>query len=100
MTKVYLERDGDRYTVACKDHATGSEAVCAAVSTLCYTLAGYLHNIPCEIEKEELKMGDARIIFYGRSEPARAGFDMACVGFLQLAASYPEYVSAEIQEIE
>jgi len=100
MTKVYLERNGDRYTVACKDHATGSEAVCAAVSTLCYTLAGYLHNIPCEIEKEELLPGDARIAFYGKNQLARAAFDMICVGFLQLAASYPDFVSVEIQEIE
>ena len=100
MTKVNLEHDGNRYTVTCKGHATGSEAVCAAVSTLCYTLAGYLHNIPCEIEKEELLPGDARIVFYGKEQLAQAAFDMICVGFLQLAASYSDFVSVEMQEIE
>ena len=116
MTRVYLERDGNQYTVSCKDHAD-SEASCASVSTLLYTLAGYLHNIAdlCEIEDERLEPGDARICFrssdvhitlagdktacYDADTIVQAAFDMICVGFLQLEASYPGAASVVFQEI-
>ena len=116
MTKVFLERDGVQYTVSCHDHAD-SEASCAAVSTLCYTLAGYLHNIPdlCEIEEEQLEPGAVRIVFRGKDlhitlagdktahydadTIVQAAFDMICVGFLQLEKSYPDAVSIIFQEI-
>ena len=117
MTKVYLEKDGNQYTVDCKDHAD-SEASCAAVSMLCYTLAGYLHNIAelCEIEEEKLDPGNVRIVFrskdisitlagdktahYDADTIVQAAFDMACVGFLQLEKSYPGAASVFLQEIE
>ena len=117
MTNVLLEKDGYRYTVRCRNHA-GTDAACAAVSTLCYTLAGYLHNIPelCEIEEEKLEPGDVSICFrskdivVGSATDLRMGyhadtvispiFDMICVGFLQLSASYPEEADVILQEIE
>ena len=99
MTSVFLERDGDLYTVHCRRHAE-TEAACSAVSTLCYTLAGYLHNIDAVILDEKLEPGDARICFKDKSAEARAAFDMTSIGFLQLAGSYPESCSVEMQEIE
>lgn len=99
MTKVFLERDGNRFTVSCKGHAK-SEAGCAAVSILCYTLAGYLRNIECEIEEARLEDGDARICWHGDGEKARAAYDITAIGFMQLSLSYPEEACVFRQTIE
>ena len=94
MTRVYLEQDGQRYTVSCKGHATGSVEACAAVSCLVYTLAGWLHNTSVLVLKEQLKDGDALIQYHGGAA-AETAFDMICVGFLQLAQEYGDFVSVD-----
>lgn len=99
MTQVYLEQDGNRYTVFCKDHAESSEG-CAAISTLCCTLAGYLHNIDCTVHAEKIDSGDVRICFTGDGERAQAAFEMTSVGFLQLEKSYPSEVRVDFTEID
>ena len=96
MTKVYLEQDGNRYTVSCKGHATGSVEACAAVSCLVYTLAGWLHNASVKVLQEKLDSGDALIQYRG-GDAAETAFDMICVGFLQLKKSYCDYVSVDLQ---
>lgn len=96
MTKVYLEQDGNRYTVSCKGHATGSVEACAAVSCLIYTLAGWLHNASVTVLQEKLDSGDALIQYRGGAA-AETAFDMICVGFLQLKKSCCDYVSVDLQ---
>ena len=98
MTRVYLEQDGIRYSVICHEHAKSAE-VCTAISTLLYTLDGYLHNIQCERDDEILDPGDAKIIYRAFCPEAQAAFDMTAVGFLQLQSAYPEDVSVDIQTI-
>ena len=107
MTEIYLEKDGNRYTAVCRGHATGSEAACAAVSALSYTLAGYLRNLPyyAEIALERLESGNVRIEFlhdgtFVSELICDTVFDMICVGFLQLSKSYPEQIKADVKEIE
>lgn len=99
MTRVYLEQDGNRYTVTCNDHAE-TEAGCAAVSTLCCTLAGYLHNIDCRIHAEKIESGHVHISYSGDCTEAQAAFDMIYVGFLQFVQDYPNEVAVEFVEIE
>ena len=98
MTQVYLEQDGQQYTVSCKGHAAGSVEACAAVSCLVYTLAGYLRNTSIPVLKEKLEDGDALIRFRGGAA-AETAFDMICVGFLQLQAQYGEYISVDFRVI-
>ena len=98
MTNVYMERDGDRYKLICKNHAPTKEA-CAAVSTLCQTYAGYLHNIECEITEEHIQPGDVRICVKSDTPEAASAYFMTAVGFLQLEHSYPGTVSVDLQEI-
>ena len=98
MTRVYLEQAGQRYTVRCKGHATGSVEACAAVSCLVYTLAGWLRNSSVLVLKEELNDGDAQIQYHGGAA-AETAFDMICVGFLQLQKQYSDYVSVDFQVI-
>ena len=100
MTNIYLEKDGNKFTVDCRGHAD-SEAGCASVSILCYTLVGFLLNVDdCEIETERMESGEARIVFYaGEDSEALIAFDVICLGFFQLADSYPNTASVEFTEI-
>lgn len=99
MTFVYCEKDGDRYTVAAKGHATGSPEVCAAVSGLLYALAGYAQN-----EKGvgrlhgRIEPGDFSLTFDG-DERAEAVYSMTLIGLFQIEKSHPEYIKVEQQEI-
>ena len=92
MTRVTLKEDGGRYSVICEGHAVGSCEVCAAVSTLVYTLLGYLKNADSvTLEKEEIADGYAEIEFSG-GESARAVYELISIGFLQLAKSKSKFI--------
>lgn len=88
--------DGELMMVSAKGHATGSQDCCTAVSTLMYTLAGYLKNDPeARIDMVQLEEADARVIFAGGKE-ARGAFQMAKIGFLQLQKAYGQYLSVNV----
>ena len=100
MTKVYAERDGNRYTVHAQGHATGSPEVCAAISGILYALAGYVRNATdgSTIEYDErLESGSVNLHFCGG--PGAAGaFDMAVIGLKQIEAKYPDLILVEYRE--
>lgn len=98
MTKVYLEKDGALHTVTAKGHATGSPEVCAAVSCLIYTIAGYIRQKPNSVRRVEIdeKTAAATVSFTGNTTL----FEFAAIGFLQLAKSYEDFISVEITEIK
>lgn len=98
MTSVYLKGSNDRYVVYCSDHATGSVETCAAISCLVYTLTGWLHGGGAEIIQEQLKDGEAMLIFTG-DKAAKAAFEMVCVGFLQIQKTYPKYIRVTAENI-
>lgn len=101
MTKVYCEKDGNRYTVTARGHATGSPEVCAAISGILYALLGYVKNAQDESTiaySDRLSSGDVAIDFRG-GENAEAVFNMTVIGLLQIEKSYPEYIEVERQEI-
>ncbi len=79
-------------------HATGSEKVCAAVSGLVYSLAGFLINDNgTRMLHQWLEPGDAKLQFIC-GERGMAAFQMACVGFLQFEKSEPDYIQTNISE--
>lgn len=94
MTVVSLEssESGSRgiYSVKASGHATGSTEVCAAVSVLMTTLAGYVKNFASPIDIR-LASADSAVIFTG-GEDAKAAYNMAKIGFLQLENSYGSYI--------
>lgn len=98
MTKVILEQESGSCVICARGHATGSTEVCAAVSCLLYTIAGWLNNNPKIGGIHRLDDGDAAISFITREPSAKTVFEMAKIGFLQLAASYPDYISVEISD--
>ena len=98
MTRVTLKEDGGRYSVVCEGHAVGSCEVCAAVSTLVYTLLGYLKNADdVAVENAELADGYAEIEFSG-GENARVAYELICIGFLQLEQSSAKYIEIFLEK--
>lgn len=95
MTTVYLEHDGGTFAIHARGHATGSTEVCAAISCLMYTVAGWLRNRPEIGGIHRLEDGDASIVFFDREAAARTAFELAQIGFLQLASTYPDYIRVE-----
>jgi uncharacterized protein YsxB (DUF464 family) len=99
MTELYFNRGGGKYHIAAKGHATGSEAACAGVSAIMYTLAGYLLNaahsgIVADVSGHLLP-GDAEQSWSGSTE-AETAFNMAYIGLRQIAESYSPFVKVVV----
>ena len=94
MTTINVSKADNIYRIEATGHATGSEKVCSGVSAILYALAGWLINNDEHVTyaKRKLKSGDAFIEFSG-DEKAKAVYDMAVIGLLQIEQSYPEYVN-------
>lgn len=95
MTKAYVEKESNGFHIMLIDHADGSPEVCAAISCLAYTLAGWLANNPgIKVWEKELNPGFVSLRF-GRTTESEIAFDMMCIGLLQLENSFPEYVTVK-----
>ena len=93
MTNVTLSHVGERYSVEAIGHAEGSAQACAAVSTIMFSVLGYLSNVEgIEINTADFAEGFFSIEFSG-GEPAQEMYDFCTVAFLQLEKSYSEYVT-------
>lgn len=98
MTHVYLGKSGGSYILRCEGHATGSVEMCAAVSCLCYSALGWLHNAgEGHILEESVQSGDVLIRFMGGDE-CETVFEFLTVAFLQLQVSDGEHIQVEIME--
>lgn len=91
MTTVVIKAGGGKLQLHAQGHATGSEQVCAAVSGLVYTLAGYVSHFGAEMR---LVNGDADIVCDDRQEN-RIAFSVTAVGLRQIAHSYPDFLAVE-----
>lgn len=97
MSHIKIIRKGKNYELEAKDHATGSEKVCAAVSFMVQSIYGYLLNSSdVYVSLNEIKPAEAYAHFkwYGDSA-ARAVFELALIGFLSLELSGKQYIKVE-----
>ena len=98
MTHVTMIADKDGvFEVTCDGHATGSDAMCTAISTLTQTLYGWVRN------KEDVKISQQAIVpghFHLRFHGGNAGevFFYVLVGMLQLQETDSEHISVEFYE--
>lgn len=94
--QMYWTADFTRYTLTCEGHATGSAEMCAAISCLVYTAAGWLRNTEgATLIAEELTPGRAMLAFTGKD--AGTLYDFLAVGFLQLEQHDPDHISVEVE---
>ena len=83
--------DATRYYLCCEGHATGSQDVCAAVSAIVSSLAGYLENVEGWSDRC-LDDGYAEIVFDTVSERVVGAWEMAVFGLKQLAHTFGDFV--------
>ena len=70
----------------------GDDIVCAAVSGIFYALSGYLANFGGGIRIISIDSGFADIECSHAGEEA---MKQACIGLLQMQATYPDFVSVD-----
>ena len=94
MTKAYIEKVDTGCHVMLIDHADGSPEVCAAISCLAYTLAGWLANNQVKVYEKQLEPGFVSIRF-AKTHDSEVAFDVFCIGLLQLENSFPDYLKVK-----
>lgn len=95
MSDIYIEADGDRYTVDARGHAATVQ-LCAAISALLYTLLGWLKNADgVSIVTERMEPGNARIEWRG-GDGSRTALEVIACGFLNIEAGAKDYVRVTI----
>lgn len=96
MIRIDYKREGKHHTLTVQGHAgydaNGKDIVCAGVSAISYALLGYLHNAGCVVADAKTESGDLGIACWGGNE----AFDMAMIGYLQIAKKYPQCVDVHI----
>lgn len=101
MTKVYMERDGDRRLLVARGHAEGSVEACNYITGVLYALAGYVKNAEAagfaEVFKMETLPGNVTVHCRG-DERVNAAFDMAMIGLMQLERTMPDMICVEMNE--
>lgn len=99
MIRVNYAKDGDRHKLSVQGHAghgpPGGDIVCAGVSALSYALLGYLLQAECPVVEAKADSGDLLLICED-GEMVRGAFDMALMGYLQIAKKYPRNVDVYI----
>ena len=95
MIRVDDRRTGRRHRLAVTGHAgygeRGKDIVCAGVSALSFALLGYLHQAGSCLTQVRADSGDLLIEAAGDSRTAGA-FEMALVGYREIAKKYPHHV--------
>lgn len=101
MTKITIKRNGNVHEVKIEGHAcfskAGTDIVCAAVSTLAYTLLNRLQNL-VELERVEAfeheeADGYMRIVFESDTTEAFSALETIKIGFLMLEENFSKFVS-------
>lgn len=93
MTRIEYTRSSEGLHIRAKGHAghgvSGTDIVCAAISTLLQSLTEYaLESSVLEVVSLTLNEGDADITIKGDSEC----FDMTIIGLEMIAETYPDNV--------
>lgn len=101
MTNIVYSFDGQRHELCVKGHANydahGHDIVCAGVSAITFTLLGFLMNYEDgmrDIDTHVLS-GDVHISCIG-TDTIGTAFEMAVIGYQQIAAKYPKHVTVRI----
>ena len=98
MTDVIYSRSGTDHLLVLRGHAgyadRGADIVCAGLSAITYTLMGFLQN---NEEKASMREEPGMcIIICPAGDRVDAAFEMAVIGYMQIAKQYPDNVTIHI----
>jgi uncharacterized protein YsxB (DUF464 family) len=101
MVEVYAECEGNRYLLSAKNHATGSDVVCAAVSALVFAVAGYVKTAEAKRKAQvynfRLDSGNALVHCHGDRDVGTA-FETVLIGLKQIELSHPDLIKVDWRE--
>ena len=97
MIRVNYSRTGDNHKLSVRGHAgyddSGKDIVCAGVSAISCALLGVLNHAGCDISESRTDSGEMTVKCKGGS----MAFDMAMVGYLQIAKQYPAHITVCVE---
>ena len=97
MTKIYISISKDLYMIEFCGHASGSPETCSGISSLMFSLEGFLQNHEEDLMEHVYSIPEDNtdamtfIRFRTRSDEVQGAFEMTLIGLLQIQKSYPEY---------
>ena len=96
MSTVELTETRNEYSITAEGHTESK--MCAAISCLLYTAAGYIsNNDQIIIQEIRLEPGDSRLVWAGGRQ-ARFLFGLMEIGFRQLREGDPENIFIKISK--
>ena len=101
MIRATYRREDNAHLLMLDGHANyarrGEDIVCAGASSIVYALLGWLENHSEDLDcvDADVHEGNVKIACEG-GEKTAAVFEMAAIGLLQLADSYPDHVAIDI----
>lgn len=95
VTYTFSETLHDLVIKGHAEYNNGNDIVCAGVSAITYTLAGYLLNKRDAGASVELESGQGSLQCL-RTPHTDIAIEMAMIGFCQIANTYPNNVSIHI----
>jgi len=101
MTTLRYLKDEHIHLLMLDGHANygeaGADIVCAGISAISYTLMGYLENLKSEGLWATYRADAGSVAIECLRHPkADAAFDMAIIGYAQIANKYPDNLSINI----
>ena len=101
MIRIAYETDGAGHELSIEGHAgyaeEGHDVVCAGVSALAQALLGWIYKYD-----QHIRQIDGPVIHKGHlwvrcegNKHIKSAFQMAMVGFEQIAGAYPAYVEVQ-----
>lgn len=101
MIKARIKQDKDYYAMTLDGHAgynnEGNDIVCAAVSTVFYSLVLMLSSCEGADLTYSDVLGSSHIVCNGTSEEIRAAYKMARLTLLHLARQYPQNIKIIVE---
>lgn len=84
------------YTIEATNHATGSVAMCAAISTLMQTIDAWVRMSKAQLLESQIDYGHCKVKFRGKG--ARTAFNVIYAGFLGLQEADKENLQVELRK--
>lgn len=101
MIRAVYEKNGTEHTLSLQGHAgyaeIGEDIVCSGVSSIIFSLLGWLENKPEDIDTidADVSSGDVHIYCDGGEKTAVA-FEMVAIGLEQISLKYPDHMAIDI----
>lgn len=100
MTHIRYRADGRAHSLELCGHANyaaeGPDIVCAGLSAITYALMGFLMNLDSGAPARCRDGRGKAAIVCPRSPRADTAFELAMIGYMQIAKKYPDHVHIHI----